>query len=176
MSRHIHKNIWKGVVPSKVSALVWQVLLDRIPTKQNLVRRGILLNEAAGCVLCDGATETSKHLFLHCRFTAAVWYEVYRWLGFILVIPPEVVMLYGQLMLCGTNKKIRRGYSIVSIAFNWLIWNIRNDRIFNNKVGTVEEAVDSVKRLSWQWFLHKSAKGPCLLYEWGWSPGDCMLR
>jgi hypothetical protein len=142
-------NIWKGVVPSKVSALVWQVLLDRIPTKENLVRRGILLNEAAGCDLCDGVSETSKHLFLHCRFTAAVWYEVCRWLGLILVIPPEVVMLYGQLMTCGPNKKIRRGYSIVWMAFNWVIWNIGNDRIFNNKVGTVEEAVDSVKRLSW---------------------------
>ncbi|KAK2381201.1 hypothetical protein QL285_068827 [Trifolium repens] len=29
----------------------------------------------------------------------------------------------------------------------------RNDRIFNNKIVLVEEVVDSVKRLSWLWFL-----------------------
>ncbi|KAK2428745.1 hypothetical protein QL285_027243 [Trifolium repens] len=33
------KIVWKSAAPSKVRAMVWQLLLDRIPTKENLYRR-----------------------------------------------------------------------------------------------------------------------------------------
>ncbi|GAU14204.1 hypothetical protein TSUD_307640 [Trifolium subterraneum] len=62
------------------------------------------------------------------------------------------------------------------LAFIWVIWRIRNDKIFNNVAGVVEDAVENIQRLSWHWFLSNTAKGSCLLYEWIWNPGDCMLR
>ncbi|GKV31852.1 hypothetical protein SLEP1_g40514 [Rubroshorea leprosula] len=37
-----YKNIWSAQVPSKVAAFSWQMLLDKIPTKANLAKRGIL--------------------------------------------------------------------------------------------------------------------------------------
>ncbi|GKU99946.1 hypothetical protein SLEP1_g12720 [Rubroshorea leprosula] len=37
-----YKNIWSAQVPSKVAAFSWQMLLDRIPTKANLAKRGIM--------------------------------------------------------------------------------------------------------------------------------------
>jgi hypothetical protein len=36
------KFIWKCGVPSKVSALAWQLILNRIPTRDNLRRRGVI--------------------------------------------------------------------------------------------------------------------------------------
>jgi hypothetical protein len=53
---------------------------------------------------------------------------------------------------------------------------MRNDCIFNNKVVVVEDMVDQVQLLSWRWFLNSKAKGPCMLYEWKWSPFDCYHR
>jgi hypothetical protein len=38
----------------------------------------------------------------------------------------------------------------------------------------VEEVVDEIKRLSWQWYIGRLAKRPCLLYEWIWNPIDCL--
>jgi hypothetical protein len=112
--------IWKHVVPSKVSALAWQLLLDRLPTKENLCRRGILQQDVSACGLCGGSVESSRHLFLHCNFSAAVWYDLCRWLGLVIVVPPDVTMSYAHMVNGGTNKRVKRGYSIVWLAYIWV--------------------------------------------------------
>jgi hypothetical protein len=169
------KNIWRTAVPSKVSALAWQVFLDRIPTRDNLRKRGIIPMGENLCPLCGTVGETSNHLFLHCSFAAAVWYALNRWLGVVVVLPGEVILSYGQLVGSGRNKRIRKGFSSVWLAFVWTIWKTRNDKIFNNVNGDVEVAVEYIQRISWQWFLNKVAANSCLLYEWIWDPGECML-
>jgi hypothetical protein len=57
-----------------------------------------------------------------------------------------------------------------------VIWKARNDRIFNSTNVNVDAAVDCIQRLSWQWFLNRVAANSCLLYEWIWHPGECMIR
>ncbi|KAL8549553.1 hypothetical protein ACS0TY_008403 [Phlomoides rotata] len=58
------KLIWKNFAPSKVIAHAWRLLWDRLPTKSNLCRRGVLgRNSDLNCCLCRQETETGKHLF-----------------------------------------------------------------------------------------------------------------
>jgi len=45
----------------KVSILAWQQLRDKLPTKTNLLNRGILSSEAAICFATCGQTETAPH-------------------------------------------------------------------------------------------------------------------
>jgi hypothetical protein len=175
-AQFVFKHIWKTAVPSKVCVLAWQLVLDKIPTRENLCRRGILTNDANVCLLCNGVAESTRHLFLHCPFASAVWYGLNRWLGVVVVPPLEMGMSYEQLVATCPNKKIRKGFSSVWLAFVWVIWKTRNDRIFNNMVGNVDEALDCIQRLSWQWFLNKVARNSCLFYEWRWNPCECMLR
>ena len=56
--------IWHKKVPLKVSILAWRLLRDRLPTKSNLLNRGILSHEAAICSDVCGQAETTSHLFL----------------------------------------------------------------------------------------------------------------
>ncbi|GAU26650.1 hypothetical protein TSUD_102600 [Trifolium subterraneum] len=42
--------IWHPQVPLKVSILAWRLLRDRLPTKVNLITRGIIAAEAQFCV------------------------------------------------------------------------------------------------------------------------------
>jgi hypothetical protein len=46
------KFIWKSGVPSKVSALSWQLLLNKIPTRENLRRRNVLSLELGRVEMC----------------------------------------------------------------------------------------------------------------------------
>ncbi|GAU51894.1 hypothetical protein TSUD_416790 [Trifolium subterraneum] len=59
-------------------------------------------------------------------------------------------------------------------SFIWAIWKARNHRVFNGGVVDPEEITESIKRISWQWFIGRMAMGPCLFYEWCWNPGDCF--
>jgi hypothetical protein len=74
------------------------------------------------------------------------------------------------------SKKERVGLCLIWNVFMWVIWSVRNCVIFNNVTVTVAEAVDKIKMLSRKWYIGRVAKGPFLLYEWEWSPLDCMVR
>jgi hypothetical protein len=77
---------------------------------------------------------------------------------------------------CGKNKKESVGLCLIWNAFMWVLWSTRNGVIFNNDVVLVDEVADKIKRLSWKWYVGRVAKGSFLLYEWEWSPLDCMVH
>ncbi|MCI37671.1 70 kDa peptidyl-prolyl isomerase, partial [Trifolium medium] len=58
--------IWHSQVPLKVSIFAWRLLCDRLPTKINLVTRGIISSVDHYCVSGCGAVESAQHLFLSC--------------------------------------------------------------------------------------------------------------
>jgi len=59
--------IWHKQVPLKVSIVVWRLLKDRLPTRINLLRRGIVQAAGTSCVTGCGFDETTTHLFIHCE-------------------------------------------------------------------------------------------------------------
>ncbi|GAU38807.1 hypothetical protein TSUD_163820 [Trifolium subterraneum] len=58
--------IWHPQVSLKVSILAWRLLRDRLPTKANLIFRGILSPAEHLCVSGCGEVESAQHLFLYC--------------------------------------------------------------------------------------------------------------
>jgi hypothetical protein len=81
-----------------------------------------------------------------------------------------------MLIGCGSNKKRRKGLSVVWLAYIWAVWKARNDSLFNNVPFDGSAVMEMVQRLSWQWFIHNTANSLMMLYEWEWDPGACMLR
>jgi hypothetical protein len=62
--------------------------LTRIPTKSNLLARGMhLSDEFPNCVLCRDCVESENHIFLTCPFAWDIWVEVYRWFE-VFEVPP----------------------------------------------------------------------------------------
>ena len=57
-------SIWNMDVPLKVVLFAWRLFCDRLPTKDNLLRRGVIPNDSRMCVARCGSEETSNHLFL----------------------------------------------------------------------------------------------------------------
>jgi hypothetical protein len=71
---------WNELVPLKVSVLVWKLLQNKIPTKDNLVKRGILSESQTSCSFGRGKEETVSHVFFECTTVTEVWQEILRWL------------------------------------------------------------------------------------------------
>jgi hypothetical protein len=68
----VFSNIWKCAAPSKVCAFSWQLLLNRIATKDNLWKRRMIDDQQIRCIHCDVETESATHLFLFCESTSLV--------------------------------------------------------------------------------------------------------
>jgi len=60
-------SLWHKDVPLKVVLFAWRLFQDRLPTKDNLLRRGVIDDNSRMCVGGCGSMETSSHLFLHCN-------------------------------------------------------------------------------------------------------------
>lgn len=77
----LSKSLWHKDIPLKVVLFGWRLFRDRLPTKDNLLRRGVIDFEERLCVGGCGVLETSSHLSLHCGIFGAVWHFIHNWLG-----------------------------------------------------------------------------------------------
>ncbi|GAU47706.1 hypothetical protein TSUD_177110 [Trifolium subterraneum] len=133
--------VWDSWAPNKVVVFSWQALLGRLPTKENLVKRGISLEGTmVGCVMCGGGRESEDHLFAACSTTWEVWSKVHRWFGLTTVIPGTIGSLFqGFLPNFRSRKHALKGINLVWHAVMWVIWQSRNERIFRGVVVGPEE-------------------------------------
>ncbi|MCI22238.1 F-box family protein, partial [Trifolium medium] len=145
--------IWKSSAPSKVCAFTWQAILDKIPSRINLSRHGVIKPpESKVCVLCRRVDESSHHLLLHCNFASGVWYAIFNWLGVVYISPPNLSITFASMAGMGDSKRRKKGLLLLWQVVLWSIWRACNDRLFNNIEASVNEVVDSVKHLAWKWY------------------------
>ncbi|XP_020220498.1 uncharacterized protein LOC109803368 [Cajanus cajan] len=147
-----YDTIWAKGIPPKVQVLVWQLEADRLPTRDNLLLRGVNLEGQNGCVFCEEGSESSKHLFLLCPKAYAVWVRLYAWWGVSGVLINELRSFCHQYMgLVSGSKGIKRVWSFVWFAGIWQLWKARNENIFKDKLFKVEEIVFMAQLRSWEW-------------------------
>ena len=68
---HLPQCVWfKALWALKVSGLakvyIWRTMIDRLPTRVNLIRRGVNIQNNS-CPLCSKVEETVEHLFIGCE-------------------------------------------------------------------------------------------------------------
>jgi len=100
--------IWIKDILLKVGLFAWRLFRDRLPTKDNLLKRGVIPNDSRLCVAGCGFEENSSHLFLHCNFFGTAWHHIFRWLGITMVSPLSVGDHFNQFIFVGGVAKARR--------------------------------------------------------------------
>lgn len=111
LNTEVYKALWKCKVPNKILAFSCQAFKGRIPTKDSLLKRGVLMGSTnLNCVFCNCYVEDPQHLFIPITVAQCIWSKVYGWLGVAVVQPLnlEEHFLQHTRLFGGKNKK-RRG-------------------------------------------------------------------
>lgn len=65
--------IWRLKIPTKVNIFLWLALKKRLPTVDNLLKRGWLGNNK--CVMCGADLETVDHLLVGCNINKFLFFS-----------------------------------------------------------------------------------------------------
>jgi len=60
----VNNNVRVKAVPLKVFLLVWRLLMNPIPTRDNLLRKGVVTNNYCRCIGGCDMVEDSNYLFI----------------------------------------------------------------------------------------------------------------
>ncbi|GKD02120.1 RNA-directed DNA polymerase, eukaryota, reverse transcriptase zinc-binding domain protein [Tanacetum coccineum] len=148
---------WNSWIPRKVNIFVWRAACDRLPTRINLLLRGVTL-PSSSCPICNLDKETIDHCIVHCSRISQLWRKVWAWwnLDPSLIFPSFSIGDWASGNIaslgCPRIKKIMHGVFCCAI---WCIWKWRN-KIVNAEQSEVARIMDedlfpAIQRISKTW-------------------------
>ncbi|WJX31693.1 hypothetical protein P8452_20098 [Trifolium repens] len=147
------KNLWNSKVPPKQTHLMWRIIHKAIPTKPNLINKGIICDSL--CPRCEATTETIEHTFLHCEWVKQLWFASPLTINTDLIqnLTFEDWIFY---MLSINNKE-----SIQQIlAITYSIWWSRNKKVFQKVDIPVIDALSYAMKSLLDFHLHTVDSDP----------------
>jgi hypothetical protein len=102
--------VWDSRATSKVIIFSWQLLQDRIPIRQNLRRRRVMVGAFnSSCVFCGMVEESVDYLFVSCDRVLPIWYRVSRWLEIEYVSPNTIMQVFESFFGLGVGCRVQLG-------------------------------------------------------------------
>ncbi|GKU93427.1 hypothetical protein SLEP1_g7022 [Rubroshorea leprosula] len=136
----------------EVSALAWRALHDRLPTKSNLARRGVITDGGGiQCSNCSEKEETINHLMFECPLSWKVWTSCYSWWGISTAINVDTTAHFKQHTGLIDSKNINQAWAVIWFAALWSIWLQRNQVIFKSNHDSLEEMLELIKYIAFYW-------------------------
>lgn len=170
----IFNKMWFSAAPSNVLAFCLRVFLNRVQTKDNLSKRGIIQQGAVGMsVLCSEKEENLNHLLFSCTFAWKVWMRCYNWIGIRTALaenPNEHYRLHSHLLPAAAERLWRTVWTAVT----WYVWLHRNDVTFKAANPNVEQVLELIKFRSWKWLTCKRKNFKHSFYDWSSNPHICL--
>ena len=91
-----------------------------------------------------------------------MWYEVFQWLGLVLIIPPNLFILFDYLSGIANNKTFLKDFWLIWHTIIWAIWKARNvTRIF----------LKTGRRNQKRWWMILK----CFHGDGGWVAENCRI-
>ena len=161
----IFQLIWKLKIPPRAAIFSWRLIKDRLPTRANLLRRNVALQENV-CPLCRNEQEEAGHLFFNCNLTIGLWWESLRWIQVIGVLPASPASHFIQ--FCdgfgeGRNHSRWCGWWI---ALTFTIWKHRNLLVFQGIPFVSTKVLDDALFLAWSWLKARDKGFNTLFNHW----------
>jgi len=71
--------MWSLKVEGPIQMCVWRAMLEKLLSRLNLERRGVLVVSNL-CLLCKKVKETTQHVLINCDVAQKVWQNCNRWI------------------------------------------------------------------------------------------------
>ncbi|XP_058756337.1 uncharacterized protein LOC131629577 [Vicia villosa] len=145
--------IWKLEVPFKIKAFGWRLFRNRLPTREMLVSRGVVLPLVNSfCIFCGNDMETMHHLFFRCGVVKKIWSEIEFSVGKSNSFFDECFSHFMEWhSFFDVNMVKVRKLGIIWLATIWAIWLVRNGVCFRDDPWNVNNTVWNIKLLAWKW-------------------------
>ncbi|XP_058726801.1 uncharacterized protein LOC131598193 [Vicia villosa] len=120
--------LWKMEVPFKIKAFGWRLFLDRLPTIDGLVYRGMNFPfDTSKCALCGLVSEDRDHYFFGCLVGKKIWNVIAMWVGKGEFLDNKCMPHFWDWHLYFRSRKVKDSkLDLVWIATIWALWLLRN--------------------------------------------------
>ena len=147
----------------------------RMPIKVNLQKRGFVLLYVS-CPLCGDYDETEDHVFVHCPTSRRILQDVCRWWGVNCDFVSNVAHLLNWGYDLNFKGDLLKVFTGVIYSYCWLVWKLRNGKVFPRAVREKEPLVFSqIQAYAFFWLKNRSKRSNFAnrWMDWLFNPASC---
>ncbi|GKV11964.1 hypothetical protein SLEP1_g23173 [Rubroshorea leprosula] len=144
--RHEFSRVWNSYIPTKICGFVWQLLLNKIPTKANLFKRGVISQtQELICCFCNEHVEDRDHLFLKCRIVDEIWNKCFKWWNLQKTNFENCWEAFVKHAESPPHAKRKKGWEAIWFSVTWTVWLTRNRKLFQKEEVDTARIYHSIK-------------------------------
>lgn len=134
----VWNSLWKLKIPSKIKLFCWKALNNTLPTKLNLLKRGIASD--LYCPICGNEVESTDHILFQCCRAKEIWEITFNRVFLETNFNGSFVDRWLKIVESCSSSEL----GLVAVTC-WSIWNDRNKTCH-------EESIPSISIRS-QWII-----------------------
>lgn len=166
----IFKRLWQLKIPDKVVFLLWRVFLDRIPTKRNLNKRQVAIDDGdLSCIFYHEMEEDGSHLLFTCSVAYQMWMRMVQPDGDCFGSPFSPEEHFWQI-----GGLIKQWGSVVWSTIIWNLWTQRNAMVFEGQHLDSNQLWERILYMTWTWLKAYQKNFPWSYQQWQANPGLCL--
>ncbi|GKC46974.1 RNA-directed DNA polymerase, eukaryota [Tanacetum coccineum] len=132
----------------------WRARLNRLPTRGNLLARGVSLDSSL-CPICIELQEDSDHLFFSCDLGKCILQNICRWWNLQWEEVSSFVDWYSWFSSIRLPIKLKTILEGVFYTSWWHIWSFRNRLIFDSSPPRRSVLFDDIVSSSFTWCVNR---------------------
>nr|GEX84117.1 RNA-directed DNA polymerase, eukaryota [Tanacetum cinerariifolium] len=145
---------WVKSVPIKINIFAWRARRDCLPTRANLIHRGVNVDSAL-CPICLLEEEDVHHILFRCQLAQAVLRRVCRWWDLEWLQWDSFSdwnLWFSTIHLKSKVKSLLEG--VFNVAW-WSIWVFRNRVVFYGSTPSRSLIFDDIVDNSFHWSFYR---------------------
>ncbi|KAH1241592.1 putative ribonuclease H protein [Glycine max] len=163
--------LWKLKIPPKAAVFTWRLLKGRLPTRANLIRGNVIIQDTV-CPLCGLEQEEVGHLFFNCKRIVGLWWESMTWVqaqGPLPTSPVDHFLQFCDGFGAHINHSSWCGWWV---ALTSTIWQHRNLLIFHEKPFDTSKVMEDALFLAWSWLKAREKGFNTSFNQWSSNISD----